>query len=64
MHYNIGDIIEMKKQHPCKKSKEWKIVRVGVDIKIECLGCHNIIMLQRPDFEKKLKRIIKTSTID
>ncbi len=61
MDYKLNDIIEMKKPHPCKKSTEWKIVRVGVDIKIQCLGCNNIIMLERPDFEKKLKKIIKSN---
>ncbi len=61
MNYKVGDIVEMKKQHPCKKSWQWKVVRVGVDIKIQCLGCNNIIMLERPDFEKKLKRIVTES---
>ena len=27
--YETGDIVEMKKQHPCKKSNQWKIVRMG-----------------------------------
>ena len=57
-NYKLGDIIEMKKQHPCRKSTQWEVVRMGVDIKIKCLGCNNIIMLERPDFEKKLKRIL------
>lgn len=55
------DIVQMKKDHPCRKSSHWEIVRVGVDIKIKCLGCGNIIMLERPKFEKKLKKIIKRS---
>lgn len=57
--YGLHDIVEMKKQHPCKKSNLWEIVRVGVDVKIKCLGCGNIIMLERPDFEKKLKRVVE-----
>jgi len=36
MEYNVGDIIEMKKQHPCG-SKKWEIIRVGVDFKLKCL---------------------------
>ncbi len=57
--YDLYDIVQMKKDHPCKKSKHFKIVRVGVDIKIKCLGCDNVIMLERPDFERKLKKIIQ-----
>jgi len=59
MDYKLHDIVQMKKQHPCKKSFEWEIVRVGVDIKIKCQGCGNIIMLERIDFEKKMKKIVR-----
>ncbi len=59
MEYNLNDIVEMKKAHPCKKSKHWKIIRMGADIKIKCLGCDAIIMFNRRDFEKRLKKIIE-----
>lgn len=58
MTYDLHDIVEMKKQHPCKKSKQWEIIRMGADIKIRCLGCDAIIMFTRRDFEKRLKKII------
>ena len=35
MEYKVGDKVEMKKQHPCKKSTQWEIVRMGADIKVE-----------------------------
>ena len=35
MEYKIGDIVELKKQHPCG-SKTWEITRVGVDFKFKC----------------------------
>lgn len=57
--YELGDIVEMKKEHPCHKSKEWKIIRMGADIKIKCLGCNAAIMFERPEFERKCKRIIR-----
>jgi Uncharacterized protein conserved in bacteria len=59
MEYQLHDIVQMKKDHPCRKSQHWEIVRMGVDIKIKCLGCGNIIMMERPDFERKLKKIIE-----
>lgn len=58
MEYDLNDIVEMKKQHPCKKSNQWKIIRMGADIKIKCLGCGAIIMFSRRDFEKRLKKVI------
>ena len=51
----------MKKQHPCKKSKYWQIIRLGADIKIKCMGCGAIVMFARRDFEKKAVRIIEES---
>ena len=53
----IGDIIEMKKQHPCG-SKQWKILRMGVDFKLECVGCGHTIMLERPKALKLIKKVI------
>ncbi len=57
--YDLNDIVEMKKQHPCKKSNHWKIIRMGADIKIKCLGCGAAIMFDRSEFEKKLKRVVQ-----
>lgn len=57
-NYDIGDIVEMKKIHPCG-SYNWQIIRVGADIKIKCLGCSRLIMLSRRDFEKAAKKIIE-----
>lgn len=57
--YGLNDIVQMKKDHPCKKSHYWKIVRMGADIKIKCEGCGYIVMMERPDFERKCKKIIE-----
>jgi len=54
----VGDIVEMKKVHPCG-SKSWQIIRVGADIKIKCCGCERLVMLDRSKFEKGVKKIIK-----
>ena len=56
-NYKLGDTVIMKKPHACK-TNEWIITRVGVDIKIKCINCNREIMLDRLEFEKKLRRII------
>ena len=38
MDLHIKDVVELKKTHPCG-SKQWEITRVGMDIKLKCLGC-------------------------
>lgn len=61
--FNLGDVVQTRKQHPCGSS-EWEIIRLGADIKIKCLGCGRIIMLPRPKFEKSVKKIVKSAAGD
>ena len=58
--YKIDDQVIMKKPHACG-TNEWKITRIGVDIKIKCVNCGREIMMDRLEFEKKLKKIIGDS---
>ena len=58
--YQLGDIVELKKPHPCvSHSKLFEIVRVGADLKIKCLGCGNVIIISRDNFNKRFKKVIK-----
>lgn len=57
--YGLGDVVQMKKNHPCKKSKTFTIIRMGADVKIECDGCGAIIMLDRSKFERRLKKVVQ-----
>ena len=56
--YEMGTIVEMKKEHPCGCNK-FKIIRVGVDIKIKCENCDRTIMIDRINFNKKVKRVLE-----
>jgi hypothetical protein len=50
----FNDILQLRKTHPCGEDR-WKVIRLGADIKIECLGCGRQVMLPR----RKLARSIK-----
>ena len=54
----LGDIVQMRKAHPCG-SDRWVIIRTGADVKIKCQGCGRIVMLDRGDFEKRVKKILQ-----
>ena len=60
--FNLGDIVEMKKPHPCG-SKNWEIIRVGADIKIKCIGCGRIVMIPRVNLKKEVKKIVVNAEI-
>ena len=53
-----GDLVKMRKAHPCGNDL-WRITYVGADIKIKCEKCGRIVMLDRPTFEKRVKKIVE-----
>lgn len=55
--FGLNDIVEMKKPHPCGVNK-FKIIRMGMDIRIKCEGCGHSVMLPRREFARKIKRIV------
>ena len=55
--YDKFDLIEMKKPHACQTNR-WKIVRMGMDIRIQCEHCGHIVTMTRRDFEKRLKKVL------
>ncbi len=55
---DAGDIIKMKKKHPCG-SDEWQVIKTGADIKLRCCGCSHEIILKRSLVEKNTKKIQK-----
>lgn len=57
VHYDVGDVVQMKKPHPCGSS-QWEILRTGMDFGIKCQGCGHFVMMPRPKFEKMTKKII------
>jgi len=54
----LGDLVQMRKTHPCG-SDRWRIIRVGADIKIKCARCSRIVMLERPVFLKRMKKLLE-----
>ncbi|MCD8237837.1 MAG: DUF951 domain-containing protein [Clostridiales bacterium] len=58
MELNVGDIVYMKKVHPCG-SHEWEILRAGADFKIKCRGCGRLVMLPRVKLEKSVKKVLE-----
>jgi len=54
----LGDLVQMRKTHPCG-SDRWRIIRVGADIKIKCVGCGRIVMLERQEFLKRMKKLLE-----
>ena len=55
--FEVGDILEMKKPHPCGTNR-MKVLRVGSDIRILCLGCGRDVTVPRENLEKNIRRVV------
>lgn len=62
MQVQIGDILLMKKPHPCG-NKEFEVLRIGADFKIRCCGCGREVMVPRVKVEKNIKQIKEKSDV-
>ncbi len=58
MDVRVGDVLLMKKSHPCGNSR-FLVLRIGMDFKIRCEGCGREIMAPRSKIEKRIKKIIR-----
>lgn len=58
MDVRVGDIIDMKKPHPCG-SKSFSVLRVGMDFKIKCLKCGHEVMVARSKITKNIKTVTR-----
>lgn len=56
MDIQVGDVLRMKKPHPCG-SREWEVLRVGMDFRLKCRGCGRQVMLARRLVEKNVREI-------
>lgn len=56
MNIKVGDILTMKKQHPCGNN-DWEVLRIGADFRLKCCGCGHMVMLPRVKAEKNIKKI-------
>ncbi len=58
MDFQVGEVIKMKKPHPCG-TNEWKLLRVGMDFRLQCNVCGRQVMLPRKIVEKNFRGYVK-----
>jgi hypothetical protein len=55
LNLELEDIVQLRKPHPCG-SYRWRVVRLGADIGLRCLGCDHKVMLPRATVENRTKQ--------
>ena len=58
MEINVGDVLRLKKPHPCG-SYHWEVLRVGADFRLKCCSCGHVVMISRSDAERRTKEVQK-----
>ena len=54
----VDDVVRLRKPHPCG-SFDWRVVRIGADIGLRCLGCDHKVELDRANFERRFKTYLE-----
>ena len=62
MNIGVGDILTMKKAHPCGE-KRWLVLRTGADFRLRCMGCGHEIMTAREKAEKNIRAVLSREDI-
>ena len=57
MNLSLGDVVQMRKAHPCG-SDRWEIIRTGADIKMKCNTCGHLVMMDRETFLRRRKALV------
>ncbi|MDE6760722.1 MAG: DUF951 domain-containing protein [Lachnospiraceae bacterium] len=60
MEFETGQVIKLKKQHPCGMNA-WEIIRIGADFRLRCTGCGHQVMMARKLVEKNFKGFIENT---
>jgi hypothetical protein len=61
VEFRVGDVLELRKSHPCG-GKQWRVLRIGLDIGLECLTCERYVLVPRRRLETRMKRFVERGT--
>ncbi|MBQ8683191.1 MAG: DUF951 domain-containing protein [Clostridia bacterium] len=56
MDIRVGDVLEMKKEHPCG-NRSFEVLRIGMDFRLRCMGCGHEMMISRQKAEKNIRKV-------
>ena len=56
MDVRVGDLLEMKKPHPCG-SKTFLVRRIGMDFRLKCQGCGHEFLAPRLKIERNIRKL-------
>ena len=61
--YRVGDVVRLKKPHPCGGNL-WSVMRTGIDFRVRCLKCGRVLLVPRPQFERSVRQLVSQAEED
>jgi hypothetical protein len=58
----LNDVVRLRKPHPCG-NYEWRVIRLGADIGLECTKCNRRVLLTRRELARRMKKLIHPDDI-
>ncbi len=62
VEFLMDDVVRLRKAHPCGGS-DWRVVRIGADIRLRCLTCGRFVLLERRELEKRVKTFVSRGRV-
>lgn len=62
VEFLMEDVVRLRKPHPCG-GHDWQIVRLGADIRLKCLTCGRLVLLERRELERRLKAFVSRGRV-
>lgn len=56
MELQLGDVLTMKKSHPCGE-KRWLLLKADTDLQMRCMGCGHVVTIQRVKAERNIRSV-------
>lgn len=57
VEYGFNDVVQLKKPHACGANR-WKIIRLGMDIRVKCEECGHSVLIPRQRFDRLVRKIL------
>lgn len=58
----VGMSVRLRKVHACG-ADVWTVTRTGADVGIICASCGRRVMLEREEFERRIRHIIAVPSV-
>lgn len=55
--FSLGDLVQLKKPHACGTNR-WRVIRMGMDIRVKCDECGHSVLIPRVRFERIIRKVL------